>query len=224
MSSDLVLNNNAAITAANFSAGWNGNNTLNLPKGTITLNNSSTFTVSGNGAFNLAESVGSNMTMTLNGSSQLTASGRQPNISATGHGNAHAEWHQLGLVRKRHRLRRIQNRKRHARCQLRRLFTVANEIRVSGTDETNATFTGGTGVVNVNGGTLNAVAITLGRGTWKYPTNGSTFNGTLNVSNGGVVNLASGDSFVAYADRQARREQSTSVAAVSMSARRPPQT
>ncbi len=74
--------------------------------------------------------------------------------------------------------------------------------------------------MNVNGGTLNAVAITLGRGTWKYPTNGSTFNGTLNVSNGGVVNLASGDSFVAYGDRQARREQSTSVAAVSMSARR----
>lgn len=75
VSSDLVLNNAATVSATNFSAGFNANSTANTPKGTITLNNSSALTITGNGAFFLAESSGSNMTMTLNGSSTLSVAG-----------------------------------------------------------------------------------------------------------------------------------------------------
>ena len=41
----------------------------------ITLNHTSSFTITGNGAFNFAESAGSDMTMTLNNSAQIIAGG-----------------------------------------------------------------------------------------------------------------------------------------------------
>jgi len=66
VSSDIVLNNSASITTDNFSAGFNGGNAGNLPKGTFTLNNSSSFSVVNGGVFTLGESASSNMTMTLN--------------------------------------------------------------------------------------------------------------------------------------------------------------
>ncbi|MEO5912613.1 MAG: autotransporter-associated beta strand repeat-containing protein [Luteolibacter sp.] len=75
VSSDLVTNNAAIVTAANFSAGYNGGTATNLPKGTFTLNNTSSFTISGAGVFNFAESPGSNMSMTLNDSAQVIATG-----------------------------------------------------------------------------------------------------------------------------------------------------
>jgi autotransporter-associated beta strand protein len=82
VSSDIVLNNSSALTATNFSAGYNNNNTSNLPKGTFTLNNTSTF--SDSGVFNFAESVGSNMTMTLNDSSVLTSTATGNNTQYVG--------------------------------------------------------------------------------------------------------------------------------------------
>jgi fibronectin-binding autotransporter adhesin len=62
--SDLVLNNAATVTAANFSAGFNGGSTLNTPKGTITLNGTSILSVTN--IVNLAESAGSNFTLNIN--------------------------------------------------------------------------------------------------------------------------------------------------------------
>ena len=74
VSSDLVLNNAASVTAGNISAGFNAGNTANLPKGSITLNGTSSLTVSGgtNRVFFLGESVGSDMTLTVNDSAVVT--------------------------------------------------------------------------------------------------------------------------------------------------------
>ncbi len=68
--SDLELNNNAVVTAANLSAGFNAGNALNMPRGTITLNGSSSLSVT-TSVF-LAESAGTNFTLNLNGTSQFT--------------------------------------------------------------------------------------------------------------------------------------------------------
>lgn len=70
VSSDVILNNSAAISSANFSAGFNGGNAGTAPKGTITLNHSATQTVTS--SFYLAESPNSNVTYNLNGTSTLS--------------------------------------------------------------------------------------------------------------------------------------------------------
>ena len=75
MNSDLVLTNNAVATSANFSAGYNGGSALNLPKGSVTLNNASTLTVTGTGAMNFGESDGSDMTMNINDTASVTVGG-----------------------------------------------------------------------------------------------------------------------------------------------------
>lgn len=82
--SALELNNAATITAANFSGGFNGGSASNTPRGTITLNNTSIFTVTANGVFNLAESAGSNVTVTANQSAQIN----NPGTGAKTLGNA----------------------------------------------------------------------------------------------------------------------------------------
>jgi MYXO-CTERM domain-containing protein len=64
VSSDLVLNNAATVTSVDMSAGFNGGNAANLPKGTITLNGTSSLSV--NNTVNFAESAGSNFTMNIN--------------------------------------------------------------------------------------------------------------------------------------------------------------
>jgi fibronectin-binding autotransporter adhesin len=74
VSSDLVLTNNARVTSQNFSAGYNGNNAANMPKGSVTLNNASSLTVS-NGNMNFAESAGSDMTMNVNDTATVSVSG-----------------------------------------------------------------------------------------------------------------------------------------------------
>lgn len=74
VSSDLEINNSGIVTAANLSAGFNAA-TGNLPKGTITLNNSASLTIANNGVFRLGESTGSHITATLNGSSTVTVTG-----------------------------------------------------------------------------------------------------------------------------------------------------
>ena len=75
VSSDLVANNASTISAANVSAGFNGGSALNLVKGSITLNNTSSLTVTGNGVFNIAESAGSNIAVTLNDAASVVALG-----------------------------------------------------------------------------------------------------------------------------------------------------
>ncbi|MEO5914795.1 MAG: autotransporter-associated beta strand repeat-containing protein [Luteolibacter sp.] len=80
VSSDLVANNAAIITAANFSAGFNGGGATNLPKGSITLNGTSGITVAN--TVNIAESASSNFTLELNGTSTFkqTANANQTRV------------------------------------------------------------------------------------------------------------------------------------------------
>lgn len=74
--SELVANNGAIVQTVNFSAGFNGGNAANLPNTAVTLNGTSSFTITGNDAnFNAGESTGSRCVITLNGSSTLTRNG-----------------------------------------------------------------------------------------------------------------------------------------------------
>lgn len=74
--SDLVLNNAAIMNSPNLSGGFNGGAATNMPKGSLTLNGTSLYTVTGNNAnFNWGESAGSYMTMTLNGSAKIVHNG-----------------------------------------------------------------------------------------------------------------------------------------------------
>jgi autotransporter-associated beta strand protein len=83
VSSDLVINNSGAVTTQYLSAGFNGGSGLNLPKGSITLNNTSTLTVTSTdtgtaaniATFNIGESTGSNFTLTVNDSSTVNRTG-----------------------------------------------------------------------------------------------------------------------------------------------------
>ena len=67
VSSNLTLNNGATASAVNMSAGYNGGNSTNLPKGVITLNNTSVLTI--DQLIHIGESAGSNMTLNINGTS-----------------------------------------------------------------------------------------------------------------------------------------------------------
>jgi autotransporter-associated beta strand protein len=76
VSSDLELNNNARVTTASLSAGYNGGSGLNLPRGSITLNGTSSFQA--NGSFFFGESSGADFTMTVNSGAAVT------NLNAAG--------------------------------------------------------------------------------------------------------------------------------------------
>jgi autotransporter-associated beta strand protein len=202
VSSDIVLNNSASITAANFSAGFNAANASNLPKGTFTLNNSSTFTISGNGVFNLAESAGSDMTMTLNGSSQLIASGTGAKTignfgtgvltlngtSSVTFGNAILH---IGGVSN-NNATAFTAASGTLNVNTGTTFTVSNEIRIGSGSNVDST---ATGTVNVSGGTLNANALTLIRSNANVATH---LTANLNVTNNGIVNVATGGTLVGW--------------------------
>ena len=65
VSSNLILNN-ATASSVNMSAGFNGGNSTNQPKGVITLNGTSSLSVGQ--TVHIAESAGSNMTLNSNDS------------------------------------------------------------------------------------------------------------------------------------------------------------
>jgi autotransporter-associated beta strand protein len=202
VSSDIVLNNSATITAANFSAGFNGGNGANLPKGTFTLNSSSSFTISGNGVFNLAESTGSDMGITLNGSSQLVASGTGAktignfgtgvltlngtssvsfgnqviHIGGASNNNATAFAAASGTLN----------------VNSGTTFTTSSEIRIASGSNVDST---ATGTVNVSGGTLNANALTLLRSNANVATH---LTANLVVTSNGIVNITGGNTLVGW--------------------------
>ncbi len=72
VSSDLVLTNGATVTASDCSAGFSGGNSANMPKGSITLSDTSSLIVS-NGNFHIGESDGSDMTLNVNGTATVSA-------------------------------------------------------------------------------------------------------------------------------------------------------
>ena len=73
VSSDLVLTNGAIVTAQDTSAGFNGGNGANKPKGSITLSDTSSLTI--NNQFHVAEAGGANFTVNVNGTSTLSYGG-----------------------------------------------------------------------------------------------------------------------------------------------------
>jgi hypothetical protein len=193
VSSDIILNNAAAITANNFSGGFNGGNAANLPKGTFTLNGSSGFTVSGNGVFNLAESAGSNVAMTLNNSSTLTVTGSGNKFIGNGgngtltlNGTSSADFG-TGLIAVGQ-----QNGNGTLNVNTGATFNSGTEIRVAYSGN-NGSFSG-SGTITVGGGTLNTNALTVGRGNNDVA---STLNGTVNVSSG-TLNVRNATSLIGW--------------------------
>jgi fibronectin-binding autotransporter adhesin len=205
VSSDLVLNNSATVTAANYSGGYNAASTANLPKGTITLNNSSALTISGNGVFNHAESTGSNVSMTMNGSSSLTAAGTgnkwignggtgslTMNDTSTADlgtgtlfiggigGNGTLSLNGTSSFTRGNATSYVGYRTGNGTLNVAGgTFTSAGEVRVGGSD-LNGTGINGTGTVNLTSGTMNVGALTVARGN----NNQNTVSGVVNVSGG----------------------------------------
>ncbi len=86
VSSDLVLNGSSNITALNFSAGYFANVATSAPRGSITLNGTSSLIVTNAGnAFLVGESAGSSINVTLKDSSLLRHNAG-PSISQIGVG------------------------------------------------------------------------------------------------------------------------------------------
>jgi len=205
VSSDLVLNNSAAVTAANYSGGYNAASTANLPKGTVTLNNSSALTISGNGVFNHAESTGSNMSMTMNGSSSLTAAGTgnkwignggtgslTMNDTSTADlgtgtlfiggigGNGTLSLNGTSSFIRGNATSYVGYRTGTGTLNVTGgTFTSGGEVRVGGSD-LSGTGVNGTGTVNLTSGTMNVGALTVARGN----NNQNTVSGVVNVSGG----------------------------------------
>lgn len=193
VSSDLVVNNAATVTVANLSAGYNGANALNLPKGVITLSNTAALTVTGNGAFHLAESTGSNMAMTLNHSAQLVASGTGvKRIGNLGTGVLNVK--DTSSVTFGNQLTYVGYRSGNGTLNLNGgTFTTAGEIRVGGSDTNNGAAENAVGTLSMTGGTLTANGLVLARGN----NNAAIVSGTGTLG-GGTVNLA-GDIILGFA-------------------------
>ena len=202
VSSDIVLNNSASLTAANFSGGFDGGNAANMAKGTFTLNNSSSFTISGNGVFNLAESPGSDMRITLNGSSQLVASGTGAktvgnfgagvltlnDTSSVSFGNQVVH---IGGASN-NNITAFTSASGTLNVNSGTTFTTSSEIRIASGSNVDST---AAGTVNVSGGTLNANAITLLRSNANVATH---LTANLVVTSNGIVNVTGGSTLVGW--------------------------
>jgi autotransporter-associated beta strand protein len=101
VSSDLIVTNGGAVSAQDVSAGYNANNTNNLPKASITLSDTSSLTVSG-GNLHVGESDGSDVTLNVNGTATVTASSATMNVginSGKGAVNVNGGSVSVGLLR-----------------------------------------------------------------------------------------------------------------------------
>jgi autotransporter-associated beta strand protein len=193
VSSDLVLNNNASITAGNISCGYNVNST-NQPKGTVTLNNASSLNISGNGAVNFAESAGSDFTLTLNGTSQFIGPGtgtKSLGYSGTGTvtlNDSSAIHFGNGICYVGHNYGTGAVTVASANA----VFENAGELRIGGSDSS-GTGRNANGTFTVNGGTVNLGALTIGRGN----NNQNGCNGVLYINDGTVT--STNDVLLAFA-------------------------
>ncbi|MBN8457443.1 MAG: autotransporter-associated beta strand repeat-containing protein [Verrucomicrobia bacterium] len=194
--SALVLNNAATVSSANISMGWMQTNTVG-PKVSATLNGTSSITLTGTA--HIAESNASSATLTLNDGSSFSMTGtpgsdNQRNLGLGGaatiniNGTAtftDASTRFLSLGR--------DNGTGTINMTGGTFNKSAGELRV-GTTGTNGAYTA-TGTFYMSGGTANAGALTVGRGN----NNQALVNGTVTV-NGGTFNAgASGDVIIGYA-------------------------
>jgi autotransporter-associated beta strand protein len=197
VSSDLIVNSNAAIITGNLSAGYNGSSTTayntNAPKGSLTLNNNATLTITGNGGLNFAESPASSMTMNLNNSAQFIAAGTaQKHLGMWGSGTVNLNDSSVmklgnGVVNVGYR-----NGTGVVNVASSAQLSVANDFRVGGSDGS-GTGINGHGTVNLNSGTINVSSLTIARGN----NNQNGVSGEVNI-NGGTF-TATNDVVVAYA-------------------------
>lgn len=193
VSSDLVANNSAAITAGNISAGYNGGTATNLPKGSITLNNSSTLTITGNGVFSLAESAGSNMTTTLNNSAVFTAAGTGVKYIGQG-GTGILNIKDTSSVSFGSGITYIGYQAGNGTVnQSGGTFTTTGEVQVGGST-TNGTAPNGIGTFAITGGTATVGSLTVARGN----NNANTVSGNVSVGAGATLNSA-GDVTLGFA-------------------------
>ncbi len=208
VSSDLELNNAATITAANFSGGFHGGSTLNTPKGSIVLNNTSSMTISANGVFNLAESAGSNVSVTANNSAQING----PGTGAKTLGNAGTGTVTLNnsstltfgtgttfiggtggkgtLILNSSATTTIggltyigYNTGTGTVTQSAGIWNNAAEVQVGGSN-INGAGPNGTGALTFDGGTANLFSLTVARGN----NNLNTVSGTVTINTGAIVN------------------------------------
>lgn len=195
VSSDLVLNNGASVYSANYSGGYNGSSTsaynTNAPKGTVTLNNTSSLTL--NGAFNHAESPSSVFTMTVNDSASVT------NLSTSvkyigDYGTGTLNINGNGSVTFGNAITYLGYRYSTGYLNLASsaIFNNSGEVRVGGSDNS-GTGRNAYGVLTMNGGVANVGALTLARGN----NNQNGCAGTV-ILNGGTL-TSTNDVIVAYA-------------------------
>lgn len=192
VSSDLVVTNASKVSAGNFSAGYSGGNLLNRAKGSITLYSNSTFTITGNGNFQLGEDAGSDFTMTLNDTSHLLATGT--GAKRLGHpgkgtlninGNSQVSFgNQITYVGYRFGTGIVN--------QVSGTVRTVGEVRVGGSD-TSGVFTNGAGFYNLTGGNAYLGALNIGRGN----NNQNQCSGYVTVSNATMV--VTNDVIVGYA-------------------------
>lgn len=179
VSSDLVLTNAAVATAANLSAGFNAA-AGNLPKGSMTLNNSSTFTVTGNGAVNIAESPGSDITVTLNNSAQFIAAGTAIKfLGQTGKGTINLNGSSSMLLGNGITYVGYRTGTGVVSVAGSAVLSVGNDFRVGGSD-LSGTGINGYGTVNQSGGLINLSSLTVARGN----NNQNGVSGEINISGG----------------------------------------
>ncbi len=180
VSSDLVLTNTATATAANFSAGYNGANGANLPKGSVTLYNSSSLVITS--ALNLAESAGSDVTMTLNNSSSLVdASTSVKFLGEFGKGTLNIN--DSSSVALGNAITYIGYQSGTGIVSIASSGTLVNagELQVGGSD-LGGTGLNANGTLTVSGGTVNLGTLTVARGN----NNQNGCSGTVTV-NGGTL-------------------------------------
>lgn len=193
VSSDLEVNNAATVTAGNLSAGFNAGSALNLPKGVVTLNDTSIFNVTVNGAVNIAESTGSDMTMTLNDAAQFNALGTGIKYIGQG-GRGTLNINGTSSVNFGNQLAYIGYQAGTGVMNMTGgTFNNTGELRVGGSI-TNGTGPNGSGTVSISGGTATLGALTIARGN----NNQNTVSGQMTVSGDAVVNSA-GDVTLGFA-------------------------
>lgn len=191
VSSDIVLNNAGAITTGDFSAGFDGGAATNAAKGTFTLNNTSSFTVNANGAFNFGESLGSNMTMTVNNSAQVIAAGT--GIKRIGNlGTGVLNINDNATVNFGNQIVYLGYRTGNGTVNISGgTFTTAGEVRVGGSDTTGVDTA--IGSLNVSGGTANLASLVVARAnsaTGLISGSATISGGTVNVVNDVVLGFA----------------------------------
>ena len=187
VSSDMVMNGNSSVNTQNVSMGFDGGNGANLAKGSLTLNDTALLTVTGQNFF-VGESNGSDMTVTVNDSARInmtsTPGGSGLRVGGgTGRGtlvvdggSVKANWVDIGSGSN-----NTQTAVGTVTVRNGGVLTSEGDLRTgfAGNASSQATLNIDAGTVNV--ATASERWMVIGR--WDFT------NSTVNVDNGGALNL-----------------------------------